>query len=264
MSDPAVIPANDHDIRESLLAEDRPMDQVAARRRLAELSIELGLPMLPDVLPQDASADVIREAVAEQVDCVESRVPKMKAGILLKMANRSKMVMPLYFHTPVGKETVRRFVMNGRFSRMEMALILGVREGQLTDFITGQGWNKDLSAIERARDIQEWKSLTRHGLHRAKAKIMEGAIKAIEDLVDRDTAARDILSDPSKLRLLHEIVEKVDPPTEGERIDYDNLPTVNVGVQIVSHGSKAFNPAEAAKRARAAEVKPVEPPQIED
>lgn len=241
-------------VRESLLDDSEPMDQVAARRRLAQLAEELCLPMLPDVTDEDVSEDIIREAIADQVECVESRVPKMKGLTLKKFANRGKMVMPLYFHTPIGRETVRRLVMSGRFVNTQMAIMLGVRLGQLEDFIRGQGWDKQMLAIKREKDSAEYAHKFRALLYKGKFKTMEAAVKLTEHIGDMNpTEAMHRIHD---LRALHEVMVAVDPPavTEGGMIDPNNLYAVNVGLQIIGRGNKKFDPVEAAKKATAAEI----------
>lgn len=235
------------------------MDQVAARKRLAELAAELCLPMPPDITDSDVSEDVIREAVADQIDCIESRVPKMNGMVLKKWKDRGKMVLPLFFHTPVGREWIRRLVFAARFGTEQMALMLGVRAAQLSDYIKGQGWDRQVLAVEREIASAEYVSKFKALLYEGKYKTMKAAVKLTGHI--GDLQAEQALQKIPELRQLHEIMLAVDPPpVEGQAFDPSGLHAVNVGVQIVSHQKKKFDPAEAAKKAKAAEVNQ---PQIE-
>lgn len=252
MSDPEVPAGPDADIREALCDDTKPMDQVAARRRLAEICAEISFPMPPELNQSDVAPEIIKAAIAEQVECVEARVPKMRRKTLIKIKNREKMIMPLFFHTPLGKEWVRVLTFSGRFGQEEMAMILGVRLGQLNDYIRGQGWDAQMVAVKREKQKAEWQGLVKDLLYEGKFEVMKAAVKATKHVSSQ--RAEEILRNIPQLRQLHEIMTAVEPTEKGEAVDYANLPAVNIGTVILSHQTKAFDPAAAAKQAKAAEV----------
>ncbi len=76
-------------IHEDLASADTGT-KLAATRRLADLSAEWGLPVIPELTSDDVSADVLQEAIAEQVEFVEDRVAKIApGGNIKKWKNRN-------------------------------------------------------------------------------------------------------------------------------------------------------------------------------
>lgn len=248
-------------VRESLLDDDNPMDQVAARRRLRVLSDELGLPMPPNFDADDFNEDIMRDAIEEQIDRVEARVPKMQNATLKKWKDRGKIALPLFWHTPVGKEWLRRIVFSGKWTQTQMAMMTGIRAGMLEDYMRGQGWTQQILSIKREKDTAEYHRLSQELLFKGKCKTMEAAVKLTEYIGSLD--AREGISRIHDLKQLHGVMTDVFPVAKGEEaIDPAMLPAINVGVTVVSHRKKTFDPAAAAKKAQAAEVQPN--PTLED
>jgi hypothetical protein len=248
-------------IHEDLASADR-QTQLAATRRLADLSAEWGLPIIPELTQDDVSADVLQEAISEQVDFVETRVATIAlGGNIKKWKNRNKMVLPIFFHTPIGRETIKRLVFASRFPRHEIALICGLREEQLNAFVRLHGWDKQAIALQRARDQNEWRALVKHKITDAKLKMTEAVLKASDTMANLDGDR--ILNNLPRLRALNLISDEILPPAIdelGNKIaPIEDGCTVNVGVEIVSHQKKKFDPVEAAKLARATEIENPEP-----
>ncbi len=250
-------------IHEDLASADTGT-KLAATRRLADLSAEWGLPVIPELTSDDVSADVLQEAIAEQVEFVEDRVAKIApGGNIKKWKNRNKLVLPIYWHTPLGRETIKRLVFASRFPNTEIALICGLREEQLNAFIRQNHWDKQAIALKRARDINEWRQLVKHRITESKMRMTEAVFKASDSLANLDGDR--ILNNLPRLRALNLISDEILPPVVDELgnkvMPVEDGCTVNVGVEIVSHQKKKFDPVEAAKLAKATEI---ENPELEE
>ena len=251
----------ENSLHEDLASKDG-LTKLAATRRLADLSAEWGLPIIPELTSDDVSADILQEAIAEQVDFVETRVATIApGGNIKKWKNRNKMVLPIFWHTPTGRETIKRLVFASRFPYHEIALICGIREEQLAAFIKQNHWDKQAIALQRQRDTNEWRQLVKHSITHSKMIMAKAVYKASDSLANLDGDR--ILNNLPRLRALNLIADEILPPVVDELgnkvMPVEDGCTVNVGVEIVSHQKKKFDPVEAAKLAKATEIENTEP-----
>ncbi len=243
-------------IHEDLASDDRAV-QLAATRRLADLAAEWGLPIIPELTQDDISADVLQEAIGEQVQYAEERVATIApGGNIKKWKARNKMVLPIFFHTPIGRETIKRLIFASRWPRYEIALICGIREEQLNAFVRQHNWDKQAIALQRARDEHEAQALMKNLITNAKTECAKAVFKGTKSLADRDGDR--ILENLPRLRMLNMIADEILPPAIDELgnkvAPVEDGYTLSVTTEIVSHQKKKFDPVEAAKKAEATEI----------
>lgn len=218
---------------------------------LEDIAEDLGLPKFGDFTEEDITPTMVKAAVDEQIENVETRIAVTKTGepgSIKRWENREKQALPLWYHIPNGgKSVIKRLLGCGRFSIPEIAQMLGLRERGLKDIIKGMGLAQVIVSAERSQKLRQYRELIAEYATRGKLLTTVVAMKTVEKMLENpdDPANSEVLKVNVKdLVGLNKILVANDPiqPAAG------NAPagggqSVSIGVKV-THVDKSHRPGQ--------------------